>query len=56
VPGHGSVLDARRALQVLEEDAGYLNELRDRGPEASLPRGRRSAAQRELHAANVLLL
>ncbi|HEX4188389.1 MAG TPA: MBL fold metallo-hydrolase [Solirubrobacteraceae bacterium] len=56
VPGHGSVLDAPRALEVLEQDALYVQQLRDRGAEASLPRGRRSAAQRELHAANVAVL
>jgi glyoxylase-like metal-dependent hydrolase (beta-lactamase superfamily II) len=56
VPGHGPVLDARRALEVLEQDADYLRRLRDRGSEAELPRGRRSAAQRELHAANAATL
>jgi glyoxylase-like metal-dependent hydrolase (beta-lactamase superfamily II) len=53
VPGHGPVLDSPRALEVLEQDGAYLRELRDRGAVAELPRGRRSAAQRELHAANV---
>jgi glyoxylase-like metal-dependent hydrolase (beta-lactamase superfamily II) len=56
VPGHGSVLGAGRAREVLEQDAAYLKQLRDRGAGAELPRGRRSAAQRELHAANVSLL
>jgi glyoxylase-like metal-dependent hydrolase (beta-lactamase superfamily II) len=56
VPGHGPVLDAQEALAVLEQDSVYLQQLRDRGPEAELPRARRSAAQRELHAANVAVL
>jgi glyoxylase-like metal-dependent hydrolase (beta-lactamase superfamily II) len=56
VPGHGSVLDAERALEVLEQDADYLLRLRDRGADAELPRGRRSAAQRRLHATNVSAL
>jgi hypothetical protein len=50
------VLDAQKALAVLEQDSVYLQQLRDRGPEAELPRARRSAAQRELHAANVAVL
>jgi glyoxylase-like metal-dependent hydrolase (beta-lactamase superfamily II) len=53
VPGHGPVLDAQRALSVLAEDAAYLQGLLDRGSAAELPRGRRSPAQRELHAGNV---
>jgi glyoxylase-like metal-dependent hydrolase (beta-lactamase superfamily II) len=56
VPGHGPVLDARRALAVLEEDAAYLRTLLDDGSAAELPKGRRSRAQRELHAANVAAL
>jgi glyoxylase-like metal-dependent hydrolase (beta-lactamase superfamily II) len=53
VPGHGPVLDRARALAVLEEDAGYLRALRERGAEAELPAGRRSRAQRRIHAENV---
>jgi glyoxylase-like metal-dependent hydrolase (beta-lactamase superfamily II) len=56
VPGHGPVLDARRGLAVLGEDAAYLQALGERGSAAELPRGRRSRAQRELHAANVAAL
>jgi glyoxylase-like metal-dependent hydrolase (beta-lactamase superfamily II) len=56
VPGHGPVIDGTRALAVLEEDAAYLRELRERGSDARPPAGRRSAAQRELHAANVAAL
>jgi glyoxylase-like metal-dependent hydrolase (beta-lactamase superfamily II) len=53
VPGHGPVLDRARALAVLDEDRAYLNALGERGEEAELPPGRRSKAQRELHAQNV---
>jgi glyoxylase-like metal-dependent hydrolase (beta-lactamase superfamily II) len=56
VPGHGPVLDAQRALAVLGEDAVYLQTLPERGSDAELPPGRRSRAQRELHAANVATL
>jgi glyoxylase-like metal-dependent hydrolase (beta-lactamase superfamily II) len=53
VPGHGPVLDSRRALEVLEQDTAYLQALREHAGEAELPVGRRSKAQRELHAENV---
>jgi len=53
VPGHGPVLDRARALAVLDEDRTYLIALGERGEDAELPPGRRSKAQRELHAQNV---
>jgi glyoxylase-like metal-dependent hydrolase (beta-lactamase superfamily II) len=53
VPGHGPVLDGARALRVLDEDVAYLQQLRECGQRAELPAGRRSKAQRELHAENV---
>lgn len=53
VPGHGPVLDAGRALALLDEDAAYLRALREQGAEAELPPGRRSREQRRLHAWNV---
>jgi glyoxylase-like metal-dependent hydrolase (beta-lactamase superfamily II) len=56
VPGHGPVLDPGSALEVLEQDVAYLQGLGGRGARAGLPDGRRSAAQRELHAANVAAL
>jgi glyoxylase-like metal-dependent hydrolase (beta-lactamase superfamily II) len=52
VPGHGPVLDRERALSLLEEDAGYLQGLGERGADAELPAGRRGPAQRRLHASN----
>jgi glyoxylase-like metal-dependent hydrolase (beta-lactamase superfamily II) len=53
VPGHGPVLDRARATAVLEQDVAYLHALRKRGTATELPAGRRSKAQRELHAENV---
>ena len=52
VPGHGSILDPSRALAILREDVAYLEAL----PDAPLPLARRSARQREIHAANLARL
>ncbi len=52
VPGHGPVLDGIRALAVLEEDLTYLRALGERGAEAELPPGRRTAFQRRMHGKN----
>jgi glyoxylase-like metal-dependent hydrolase (beta-lactamase superfamily II) len=51
VPGHGAPLGRDDALRVLDEDVEYLDAL-ERGEE-SLPPGRESARQRELHAENL---
>jgi glyoxylase-like metal-dependent hydrolase (beta-lactamase superfamily II) len=56
VPGHGPVLDRAWALRVLEEDSTYLRALPVLGAATELPAGRRSRAQRELHAENVTRL
>jgi glyoxylase-like metal-dependent hydrolase (beta-lactamase superfamily II) len=56
VPGHGPLLDADRALAVIEEDLGYLLSLREHGLEAVLPRAGRAATQRARHAQNVVHL
>ena len=53
VPGHGPVLDSAAALAALEEDVAYLQALRERGADVELPAGRRSKAQRSIHAENV---
>jgi glyoxylase-like metal-dependent hydrolase (beta-lactamase superfamily II) len=53
VPGHGPVLDSHRALKVLEEDLAYLESLQQLGADAQLPRGRRTRAQRRMHAENL---
>ena len=52
VPGHGSVLDAERALAILREDRAYLSALVERGSDAPLPLARRNGAMRKIHAEN----
>lgn len=56
VPGHGAPLDAGQARRVHEEDRAYLAALRTGGGEPRLPDGRRTARQREIHAANLVEL
>jgi glyoxylase-like metal-dependent hydrolase (beta-lactamase superfamily II) len=53
VSGHGQVLDASRALAVLEEDLDYLRSLVERGAEARLPLRARASAQRAMHTRNL---
>jgi glyoxylase-like metal-dependent hydrolase (beta-lactamase superfamily II) len=53
VPGHGAPLAPERALQLLEQDAAYLDALAREGARAALPEGRRTAAQRAIHERNV---
>ena len=53
VPGHGRPLDRAEATLVLDEDFAYLEALRISGAEAQLPPGRRTGAQRRIHAENV---
>lgn len=53
VPGHGPVLDAKRASMILGQDAAYISALRERGLDTALPDGRRGAAQRAIHVENV---
>jgi glyoxylase-like metal-dependent hydrolase (beta-lactamase superfamily II) len=51
VPGHGTPVDAQRALAIMREDADYLRALPE--PDAPLPLARRTKAQRKIHAENV---
>jgi glyoxylase-like metal-dependent hydrolase (beta-lactamase superfamily II) len=53
VPGHGPTLDRSQALAIAEQDARYLDALRESGAAAELPPGRRDPRQREIHAANI---
>jgi glyoxylase-like metal-dependent hydrolase (beta-lactamase superfamily II) len=53
VPGHGGPIERATALRLLHEDAAYLEALAGQGAEAPLPMGRRTAAQRKIHAENV---
>jgi glyoxylase-like metal-dependent hydrolase (beta-lactamase superfamily II) len=52
VPGHGRPLQRTEALTLLAEDLAYLRALRDVGVDAALPAGRRTEAQRGIHASN----
>jgi glyoxylase-like metal-dependent hydrolase (beta-lactamase superfamily II) len=56
VPGHGPVLAAADALELLDEDVSYIRSLRERPQETELPSKRRSKQQRALHAANLAAL
>jgi glyoxylase-like metal-dependent hydrolase (beta-lactamase superfamily II) len=51
VPGHGSPIDAQRALAILREDLAYLEVLPS--PDAPLPLARRDRAMRKIHAENL---
>jgi glyoxylase-like metal-dependent hydrolase (beta-lactamase superfamily II) len=52
VPGHGRPLKPEEAIRILDEDVAYLEALRADGLEAPLPPGRRTDAQRRIHAEN----
>jgi glyoxylase-like metal-dependent hydrolase (beta-lactamase superfamily II) len=57
IPGHGGPIDGETAQALLREDRSYLEALGERRPGvAALPRGRRDAEQRRLHAANLARL
>jgi len=56
VPGHGPVLTAADATELLDEDVSYIRSLGESPHEADLPSGRRSKHQRALHAANLAAL
>jgi len=51
VPGHGTPIDAQRALAILREDVAYLEALPD--PAAPIPLARRTGAQRKIHEENL---
>jgi glyoxylase-like metal-dependent hydrolase (beta-lactamase superfamily II) len=51
IPGHGAPLSSERALEVLAEDLAYLDALAA-GVQVTLPDGRRSPAQRQIHQRN----
>jgi glyoxylase-like metal-dependent hydrolase (beta-lactamase superfamily II) len=53
VPGHGPVLDSASALSVLDEDAGYLGSLAERGAGAEPPRRCANKMLRAMHAQNL---
>lgn len=54
VPGHGPPVGSEQALALLEQDLAYLGALGEgRRSADSLPKGRRNAASRRLHEANL---
>lgn len=53
IPGHGRPLQRDEALALLEQDAAYLHALSEQADAAPLPPGRRTGAQRRIHAQNV---
>lgn len=52
IPGHGAPITGDRALEILAEDLAYLNALAS-GDDATLPEGRRSATQQQIHERNL---
>jgi glyoxylase-like metal-dependent hydrolase (beta-lactamase superfamily II) len=56
IPGHGAPHGRDTALRLIDEDLGYLDSL-ERGDERpTLPNGRDSAQQRQIHAENLTRL
>lgn len=53
VPGHGSPTDTAGALDRLEQDRAYLEELPRGDPDQPLPPDRDTPRQREIHRANL---
>ena len=56
VPGHGAPQGRDRALRLLDEDLTYLDALERGEPRPSLPEGRDSGRQRQVHAENLARL
>lgn len=56
VPGHGSPHERPRALELLDEDAAYLDALERGDDRPALPAGRDSTRQRAIHAENLRAL
>ncbi len=52
IPGHGAPQSREQALRIHQEDLEYLDALARQGPQAPLPKSRRTAAQRAIHARN----
>jgi glyoxylase-like metal-dependent hydrolase (beta-lactamase superfamily II) len=53
VSGHGGPIDGPRAAAILREDLAYLDALESDGADVPLPRVRRTAEQRRIHAENL---
>jgi glyoxylase-like metal-dependent hydrolase (beta-lactamase superfamily II) len=52
IPGHGGPITGTEAARIVTEDVAYLDALRAHGADARLPEARRTAAQKQIHAAN----
>jgi glyoxylase-like metal-dependent hydrolase (beta-lactamase superfamily II) len=52
VAGHGGPIERAQAAAILREDRSYLEALIEQGKDARLPRSRRTAEQRRIHAEN----
>jgi glyoxylase-like metal-dependent hydrolase (beta-lactamase superfamily II) len=52
IPGHGAPQPREQALRIHQEDLDYLDALARDGPQAPLPKSRRTAAQRTIHERN----
>ncbi len=52
VPGHGAPHSRERALELIDEDVGYLDAL-EGGGQVKLPAGRDTKGQRAIHAENL---
>jgi glyoxylase-like metal-dependent hydrolase (beta-lactamase superfamily II) len=56
IPGHGGPMAGERALEILEEDSSYLEQLSDDPGNATLPKSRATTAQKSIHAGNLARL
>ncbi len=56
IPGHGAPLEGEQALELLEEDAAYVAQLTGDAATAEIPRSRMTAAQKQIHEANLARL
>jgi glyoxylase-like metal-dependent hydrolase (beta-lactamase superfamily II) len=56
IPGHGVPHGRDTALRLIDEDLGYLDSLERGDARPTLPKGRDSARQREIHAENLTRL
>lgn len=56
IPGHGAPLEGDQALELLEQDAAYVAQLAGDAATAEIPRSRLSAAQKQIHEANLARL
>ncbi len=56
IPGHGAPLMREKALEILAEDLAYVNALSTHRHDVTLPDGRRTTAQKQIHERNLAVL